>query len=146
MKPETHQDREDEDIPGPNWAWRRAVRGHPMWGPVYRIVVGVIGTIVVIVGLITVPLPGQGWLTVLLGVAILATEFAWAERLLERGREWLRRWNEWVLDQSWPIRVLVATATCALVVGTLWAVFRLTGVPTYLPDGIEKFMHGYLAL
>lgn len=146
MKAETQQDREDEDIPGPNWAWRRKVRGHPVWGTPYRIAVGVIGTVVVIIGLITVPLPGQGWLTVLLGVAILATEFAWAERLLERGRDWLRRWNEWLLAQGWPTRLAVGAATFALVVGTLWVVFRVTGVPTYLPDGIENFMRAHLAL
>ena len=31
-------------------------------------------------------LPGPGWVTIILGLMILAREFAWAERMLERAR------------------------------------------------------------
>lgn len=136
----------DEDIPGPNWAWRRAVRSHPVWGRPYRIGVLIVGIIVVVFGLITVPLPGPGWLTVLFGVAILATEFAWAERLLERGRDLLKRWNDWIMAQSLWVRGLVVVATFALVMGTFWVIFKATGVPSYLPDFAESFLHGYAGL
>ena len=40
-----------------------------------RLVIGVVGTLVVLVGLVLVPLPGPGWLIVIFGLGILAIEF-----------------------------------------------------------------------
>lgn len=45
----------------------------------------IVGFAVVAVGLIMLVLPGPGWLAIFLGFAILATEFAFAERV----RDWL---------------------------------------------------------
>jgi uncharacterized protein (TIGR02611 family) len=42
------------------------------------------GFVVVLAGLAMIPLPGPGLLVTAGGLAILALEFAWAERLLER--------------------------------------------------------------
>lgn len=47
-----------------------------------RLAVAVMGSLVVVVGLVLVPLPGPGWAIVFAGVALLGTEFSWAERLL----------------------------------------------------------------
>lgn len=49
-----------------------------------RIVVSVIGVSIVLMGIGMIVLPGPGLLTILLGLAILATEFVWARRLLKR--------------------------------------------------------------
>ncbi len=35
-------------------------------------------------GVIMLVTPGPGWLTIFLGLAVLAAEFVWARRLLER--------------------------------------------------------------
>ena len=40
------------------------------------------GTGLIVLGLILIPLPGPGWAVVIAGLAVLATEFTWAERLL----------------------------------------------------------------
>lgn len=48
----------------------------------WRAIIAICGGLVVIAGLIMIPFPGPGWLVVFLGLAIWATEFAWAERLL----------------------------------------------------------------
>ena len=50
----------------------------------YRVVVGLIGATVVVIGFILIPLPGPGWLIVAVGVFMLALEFDRAERLLEK--------------------------------------------------------------
>lgn len=42
------------------------------------------GFVVVLAGLAMIPLPGPGLLVTAVGLAVLALEFAWAERLLER--------------------------------------------------------------
>jgi len=52
----------------------------------YRILVGIVGGVIVIVGLILVPLPGPGWLIVFLGLTVLASEFAFFHRI----STWLR--------------------------------------------------------
>ena len=59
---------------------------HPALDLTYRIVVGLLGGAIVVLGIILIPLPGPGWLIVFAGLALLATEFVWAERLLRYGR------------------------------------------------------------
>ncbi len=52
-----------------------------------KVVVAVIGSTVILVGVALFVLPGPGWLVVFAGLAILATEFVWARRLLRRVRQ-----------------------------------------------------------
>lgn len=59
----------------------------PLPGPLRRVVILVIGSTVLFLGVLMLVLPGPGILTILLGLAILATEFAWAEALLVRARK-----------------------------------------------------------
>ena len=49
-----------------------------------RLGVFLVGTGLVILGVILIPLPGPGGAIIVAGVAVWATEFAWAEWLLER--------------------------------------------------------------
>jgi hypothetical protein len=51
-----------------------------------RIIVGVIGGTILLIGIVLVVLPGPAFLVVPLGLVILATEFAWARWLLRRAR------------------------------------------------------------
>ncbi len=51
---------------------------------VIRAAVALVGFVIVLAGLIMIPLPGPGLLVVAAGLAVLALEFVWAERLLER--------------------------------------------------------------
>jgi uncharacterized protein (TIGR02611 family) len=51
-----------------------------------RAVVAVIGLTVLLIGLAMVVLPGPAVIVIPLGLAILATEFVWARRLLEKAR------------------------------------------------------------
>ncbi len=41
-----------------------------------------VGVLIVLVGLSMLVLPGPGWAAIFLGLAVLATEYAWANRLL----------------------------------------------------------------
>lgn len=47
-----------------------------------RLVVAVMGGTVVLMGIAMLVLPGPGIVVILLGLALLATEFIWAKRLL----------------------------------------------------------------
>ena len=57
---------------------------HRQRSRIVRAAVALAGFVVVLAGLAMIPLPGPGLLIVAAGLAILALEFAWAERWLER--------------------------------------------------------------
>jgi uncharacterized protein (TIGR02611 family) len=46
-----------------------------------------IGFTLLLAGLVMLITPGPGWLTIALGLAVLAAEFVWARRLLDRLKE-----------------------------------------------------------
>ena len=47
----------------------------------------VVGLTVVLLGVVLIVTPGPAFLVIPAGIAILATEFAWARRLLKRAKE-----------------------------------------------------------
>ena len=55
------------DAADDDWQWRRTIRSNPHSHLIYRIVVGVLGLVIVVIGLIMVPFPGPGWLVVFTG-------------------------------------------------------------------------------
>ncbi|MGH3083454.1 MAG: TIGR02611 family protein [Gaiellaceae bacterium] len=57
---------------------------HRQRSRIVRAAVALAGFVVVLAGLAMIPLPGPGLLIVAAGLAILALEFVWAERWLER--------------------------------------------------------------
>ena len=52
-----------------------------------RLVVLVVGSTILLLGIALLVLPGPAFVVIPIGLAILATEFAWAHRLLQRVRE-----------------------------------------------------------
>ncbi|MDQ2647944.1 MAG: PGPGW domain-containing protein [Actinomycetota bacterium] len=52
-----------------------------------RIAVFVVGLALVLAGCAMLVLPGPGLLVIIAGLAVLATEFAWAEHLLDKAKE-----------------------------------------------------------
>ncbi len=85
-----------------------------------RVAIGIIGGLVLLVGLVTVPYPGPGWLTVFAGLAILASEFDWAQRLLDSARARYDLWQTWLKSQNKYVRFLVAMMTAIIVVITIY--------------------------
>lgn len=58
---------------------------------VRRLIVGVVGGTVLLIGLALVFLPGPAIVVIPIGLAILATEFAWARRYLQKARGLLEK-------------------------------------------------------
>ena len=58
----------------------------PLPAPLRRILIVLIGSTVLIAGVLMLVLPGPGILVIIVALAILATEFAWAEALLVQAR------------------------------------------------------------
>ena len=51
--------------------------------------VGVIGGTVLVIGIVLLVLPGPAFVVIPLGLAILATEFVWAQRWLKKVRSYM---------------------------------------------------------
>jgi tellurite resistance protein TerC len=56
-----------------------------------RVVVLVVGSSVVAVGVLMIVLPGPAFVVIPAGLAILATEFVWARRLLDRVKQQVKQ-------------------------------------------------------
>lgn len=124
------------------WRWRRAIRSDPRKYRVYRIVVGVVGGLLVLLGLSTGWLPGPGGIPLtLLGLAVLASEFQWAHRLLQRTRVQVRRFGDWSARQPRWLRWLGGVAAFVAVAATLtWLLLLWLGVPGWLPDSAASLL------
>lgn len=85
-----------------------------------RILTGIIGGLVVLVGIVMIPYPGPGWLVVFAGFAILATEFEFAARTLEWLKEKYEGWVNWLKKQHLSIQILVLGITGLVVLTTIW--------------------------
>jgi len=57
---------------------KRSKSGSLIW----RVLVGVTGGLVTVLGAIALVAPGPGWLIIFAGLGILASEFAWADKAL----------------------------------------------------------------
>ena len=100
--------------------WRARIDSNPTVRSGYRIAVGTLGTIVLVVGILAIPYPGPGWLIVFAGLGILASEFAWARRVLRFARRKYDAWTAWLGRQRASVRLLVLTLTGLIVLATLY--------------------------
>ncbi|MEU6728475.1 TIGR02611 family protein [Nonomuraea wenchangensis] len=119
------------DMPGRRGGlhgWLDGIRATRTGAMTLKIVVGVIGTIMVVGGLIMVPFPGPGWLVVFAGLAVLATEFHWAHKLLEFGKRTLHAWTQWYKRQGWTVRIVVLLVTVASAAVIVYFGLRTVGV------------------
>jgi uncharacterized protein (TIGR02611 family) len=106
---------------------------HPWLDLSYRVVVGLLGSAIIVLGVVLIPLPGPGWLIVFAGLAVLATEFVWAERLLRYSRRRLHEWTQWVTHQSLLVRGLIGLGGLLCVAGAIWAYDVVVGLPSWVP-------------
>jgi len=99
---------------------REGVRARPTANLLYRVAVGVVGTAVLIVGIILIPYPGPGWLIVIAGLAILASEFERAQRVLQFVKRCYDGWSSWLSRQPRWVQAVLLVLTTIVVLATLW--------------------------
>ena len=85
-----------------------------------KVLIGIAGGLVVLIGLMLVPYPGPGWLIVFAGLAILATEFEFASKVLDYAKGKYDAWSAWLKRQNIYVQLGVLALTGAVVVATLW--------------------------
>ena len=70
---------------------RDQLKQNPYGSLIWRIFIGAVGGLITIIGTIFLFAPGPGILVLLAGLGILATEFAWAEVVLNRTKHHVNR-------------------------------------------------------
>jgi uncharacterized protein (TIGR02611 family) len=70
---------------------KAAVGLNDLPGPFRKLIVGVIGITILLIGVAMVVLPGPAFIVIPVGLGILATEFAWARRAVRRARVMIAR-------------------------------------------------------
>ena len=53
-----------------------------------KIAISVSGVLILIIGLVMLITPGPGWLLIIMGLGILAPEYAWAHNLLDKAKKY----------------------------------------------------------
>ena len=64
-----------------------------------RIVIAIVGFTVLLIGVAMMILPGPAFIVIPLGLAILATEFVWAQRLLTKAKAYFEKQRQRVADK-----------------------------------------------
>ena len=65
-----------------------------------RIAVTLVGTVLVLAGLVLMVTPGPGWLAVIAGLAVLGTEYAWARAAMEGAKSRAARARDRMMRRS----------------------------------------------
>ena len=89
---------------------REPTRQKAWHSSIVRLVRMGLGICVIGLGFILMPLPGPGWLVVAVGLAILARDVAWADRLLRKVRERLPSDAEGKLPRSTIVTMILLAA------------------------------------
>jgi uncharacterized protein (TIGR02611 family) len=124
------------------WEWRRKIRADPRKHLIYRIAVGIVGGLLLILAPLTGWLPGPGGIPLFIaGLAVLASEFEWAQRVLMRVKGWVQALTHWTGRQPGWLKALGTVALMACVLLAIWGYLAVLGVPGWLPDSWETGLH-----
>jgi len=119
------------------WRWRRKLREDKRKLAAYRIAVGLLGLILVVLGFVSGPLPGPGGIPlILLGLAVWSSEFRWAHLLMQWFKAKLHRYRSWSGAKKglfW-----VAFFSCCGLFG--YAYLVITGIPAWLPESVNELL------
>jgi uncharacterized protein (TIGR02611 family) len=107
-----------------------------------RLMILILGVAVLAAGVAMLALPGPGVLVIILGLVILATEFAWAERLLDRTTATAAGAASRVTDNNTGRTALAFSGLAMIVGGIVGAVI----FPGLLVVGVSVAVAGVIGL
>jgi uncharacterized protein (TIGR02611 family) len=118
--------------------FREYIRRNALLNTTWRIGVFTIGATVLVGGLVMMIAPGPGILGIILGLAILATEFAWAQRALHHAKQAAEKAKEKALDPRTKRRNTIMAVTLGLLAGAAVIAYLVVYDFTY-PWAIKDF-------
>lgn len=125
---------------------RDAVRTNRTLDAAWRSVILVVGLTIVGLGIFFLLFPGPGWAVIILGLIILATEYAWAQRLLNPVKEFTSRLAQLVMSGEYrEKRMKVILVTTMIVITLAYAYWSKWGATMEgfapLVEPIENFFN-----
>jgi hypothetical protein len=99
--------------------FRSWIRKTPVGRLVWRLIIGFIGGGVAVFGAVLLVAPGPGALVLLAGLGILATEFAWAGRIMMETKEMASKAAERTGMKPWVKYFLIAGGAVFSIVAIL---------------------------
>ena len=98
-------------------AVRERIRRHRSLDTVWRVMVFATGCTLMAAGLLMFVLPGPGWATLILGLVVLASEFTWANRVLDPVKVAAKRATDAAMDPRRRRRNLTLAAIAGVLIG-----------------------------
>lgn len=93
------------------------IKSTPAGKLAWRLFVGFFGGVITAIGLLFIVTPGPGIAVLIVGLAILATEFAWAQRAVEKARETAKTTAEKAPFLKMKIVIPIGLAVSVLAIG-----------------------------
>ena len=104
---------------------------HVRRSKIYRIMFAIGGAAVTLAGIAMLVTPGPAFVVIPIGLAMLALEFAWAERLLDRALDQAEIAQRKAAATTTTQRILggIATALAIAAAGTAWLLWEIPLIP-----------------
>lgn len=97
--------------------FRERIRQHRSLDTAWRVMVFATGCTLMAAGLLMFVLPGPGWATLILGLVVLASEFTWANRVLDPVKEAAMKAKSAAMDPRRRRRNLTLSAIAGVLIG-----------------------------
>jgi len=94
----------------------------PIGRLVWRVIIGLIGGLITVFGAVALVGPGPGILIVLAGLGILATEFAWAARMMVHTRTYAQKAADKAGIPKWAQLALIAVGAVLSIIVIIFLV------------------------
>ncbi len=96
----------------------------------WRAIILVVGLTLLGLGVFFLLFPGPGWAVIIVGLIILATEYAWAKRLLDPVKEFSSRIARLVVSEEYRTKrcnvILIITFVVVTIAYAYWAKYGAT--------------------
>jgi uncharacterized protein (TIGR02611 family) len=104
---------------------RNSVRTNRVLDTTWRAIILVVGLTMLGLGLFFLLFPGPGWAVIIVGLIVLATEYAWAQRLLNPVKEFSSRIARLVVSDEYRTKrsnvILIITFAIVTIAYAYWA-------------------------
>jgi uncharacterized protein (TIGR02611 family) len=129
--PETKQHKSVADRLYGNYMLRRDLaRTNRALDATWRAIILVVGLTLLGLGVFFLLFPGPGWAVIIIGLIILATEYAWAKRLLDPVKEFSSRIARLVVSEEYRTKrsnvILISTFVVVTIAYAYWAKYGAT--------------------
>lgn len=98
---------------------RDSVRANRTLDTAWRTVIFVVGLTIVGLGIFFLLFPGPGWAVIILGLIILATEYAWAQRILNPVKAFTSRLAQLVMSREYREKRMKVILVTTMIIITL---------------------------